>query len=232
MKIIRFLALAAGLGLLASPAQAQQAIDWDDSVSSLGLDAAPGAVYGFECPASGRAATVWGTETYTHDSAICVAAVHAGVINLTDGGVVTLTMRPGRDGYPGSVANGIASRDYGAWGHSYVFGAEGGDGAPGARQISWSDTAVGLGFEQVGAVVFLTCPAGGSVAATIWGTDVYTNDSAICVAAVHAGKITAAAGGRVVIRVEAGEASYTGSARNGVASADYGGWGGSFVFLK
>jgi hypothetical protein len=64
-----------------------------------------------------------------------------------------------------------------------------------------------------------------------WGTDIYTDDSPVCPAAVHAGRITGA-GGTVTIEVRPGQSSYRGSTRNGVTTNDYGQWGGSFIFTN
>lgn len=61
-----------------------------------------------------------------------------------------------------------------------------------------------------------SCPAGGEATFSVWGSDVYTSDSSVCAAAVHAGKITPAEGGTVTIVIVAGEPKYEGSARNGV----------------
>lgn len=66
------------------------------------------------------AGTVWGTETYTDDSGICRAAMHAGVIDA-EGGNVTVNIVGGLDSYTGSEANGVESRDYGAWSGSFEF---------------------------------------------------------------------------------------------------------------
>lgn len=65
----------------------------------------------------------------------------------------------------------------------------------------------------------------------MWGTDVYTNDSSVCTAAVHAGLIDFEAGGVVVIEMRPGESSYIGTTANGVTTQSYGSWGGSFVFV-
>jgi hypothetical protein len=65
--------------------------------------------------------TVWGTDTYTDDSSVCTAAVHAGLITLASGGPVTFEMRPGLDSYEASTRNGIASRSWGVWSSSFVF---------------------------------------------------------------------------------------------------------------
>jgi hypothetical protein len=72
------------------------------------------------CPANGNPGSVWGTDTYTLDSSICTAAVHAGKIKLEAGGPVTIEMRPGEDSYKGSERNGIKSNDYEKYGSSFV----------------------------------------------------------------------------------------------------------------
>jgi len=74
------------------------------------------------------------------------------------------------------------------------------------------------------------CGAGGDFG-SVWGTDVYTDDSSVCTAAVHAGIITQAGGGTVVIEIRPGQSSYTASSRNGVDSQSYDSWDGSFVFV-
>jgi hypothetical protein len=63
----------------------------------------------------------------------------------------------------------------------------------------------------------------------VWGTDVYTDDSIICRAAVHAGVI-GSGGGSVRIRAQPGMQSYAGTLRNGVESTRYDSWHGSFRF--
>jgi hypothetical protein len=63
---------------------------------------------------------VWGTDVYTDDSPVCLAAVHAGIIT-TQGGVVTIEIRPGQASYTGSTRNGVTTQDFGVWPGSYVF---------------------------------------------------------------------------------------------------------------
>jgi hypothetical protein len=65
----------------------------------------------------------------------------------------------------------------------------------------------------------------------VWGTDIYTDDSSVCTAAVHAGLIDYEDGGEVVIEIRAGESSYLGTTANGVTTLDYGAWRRSFVFV-
>jgi hypothetical protein len=75
------------------------------------------------------------------------------------------------------------------------------------------------------------CAANG-VNGRLWGKSLYTDDSSICTAAVHAGLISAAGGGTVTIEIRPGAASYQTSTSNGVASRSYGSWPGSFVFVR
>lgn len=84
---------------------------------------------------------------------------------------------------------------------------------------------------NIGAQLILVCPGGGNISSRLWGTDVYTNDSSICTAAVHAGIITREAGGVVTIEIRPGANSYVGTTRNGLTSLSYGRWNGSFVFI-
>jgi hypothetical protein len=83
---------------------------------------------------------------------------------------------------------------------------------------------------RVGERFVYTCPKYG-VAGSIWGTDVYTDDSSVCSAGVHTGAISLAGGGTVTIEIRPGEAAYTGSARNRVTSSSYPAWSGSFVVV-
>jgi len=62
------------------------------------------------------------------------------------------------------------------------------------------------------------------------GVDIYTDDSSVCTAAVHAGLITLAQGGRVVIEIRDGLEAYEGGAANGITTLEYASWPGSFVF--
>lgn len=94
----------------------------------------------------------------------------------------------------------------------------------------WSQTAVtyrGRNGEQIN----ITCSPNGQ-SRSVWGTDVYSDDSSVCTAAVHAGLITLAQGGRVTIEIRPGQPAYAGSPRNGVTSSSYGRWSGSFAFVR
>ncbi len=70
----------------------------------------------------------------------------------------------------------------------------------------------------------------GSTSGSVWGTDVYTDDSHLATAAVHAGVLREGEKGVVTVTILPGRASYEGSTRFGVTSKSYGAWSGSFQF--
>ncbi len=67
---------------------------------------------------------------------------------------------------------------------------------------------------------------------TCWGTDVYTMDSTVSMAAVHAGVAEGGRSNTVYIRVVEGKLAYEGSTRNGVSSEGYGEYNMSYEFLS
>jgi len=95
--------------------------------------------------------------------------------------------------------------------------------------ITWDRTAEDWSDNEYAAYK-VTLPAGGSEY-DIWGTDIYTDDSPIGTAAVHAGLITFADGGTVKMQILPGYDSYEGSLRNGVGSENFGAWGASYKFV-
>lgn len=77
------------------------------------------------------------------------------------------------------------------------------------------------------------CPSAASDANAsnaVWGTDIYTADSYICATARHAGVI-GTGGGQVILQMLPGQASYTGSLRNGVQTRNYGRYSASYRFV-
>jgi hypothetical protein len=208
-------------------------INWEDNVVSLRSRGVGGRNFQLICPRNGTVGRVWGTDIYTDDSSICSAAVHAGLITVRRGGRVTVRMMPGEDSYRGTLRNGVTSDAYGSWDDSFIFLNSNGEPrvtrSPASR-LSWRDDASQLRGRLERNFSF-TCPRNGTVG-RVWGTDIYTDDSSICSAAVHAGLITVRRGGRVTIRMAAGESSYSGTNRHGVNSQDYGSWDGSFTFVR
>ncbi len=92
----------------------------------------------------------------------------------------------------------------------------------------WGATAVAHRGED-GKTFTYTCPPDGS-AGSLWGVETYTDDSSVCTAGVHVGLITLADGGKVTIEIAPGEQGYDEGTANGITSASYGPWSGSYTF--
>lgn len=190
---------------------------------------ADGERFDYDCPAGGEVHRIWGTEVYTDDSSVCTAAVHMGLIDLDRGGRVEIEIAPGRDNYVGMLGNGVSSMIWGSWDGSFVFPDADPDSVDfEADPASWETIASGFGAET-GETVEHECSTDGS-AGRIWGTEIYTDDSSICTAAVHMGLIDLDDGGRVRFEVLDGRDSYEGSEANGIESSSYGSWTRSFGF--
>lgn len=188
-----------------------------------------GETYTLDCPPGGKPGSVWGVETYTADSSICTAAVHVGLITFEEGGRVEYEIAAGLDGYESANANEVLSSRYGRFDGSFVFPkAPPGSGTFTLGAETWQRNATEY-RTKIGETFDLDCAPGGPLG-NVWGTKTYTDDSSVCTAAVHAGVITVAKGGKVRIEIVAGERSYSGSVANGVTSSDYPAFAGSFRF--
>ena len=93
-------------------------------------------------PESLGAGAVWGTDTYTADSATCRAALHAGAVGRR-GGTVSVAMLAGQGRYPGTTRNGVQSMNYGSYGASFRF--ETAPGGGGGRVAAGSGRGAGAG---------------------------------------------------------------------------------------
>ena len=221
-------------------------ISWE--TNAAGFQGEEGRTYRFRCPANGTVKTIYGSDVYTDDSSICTAAVHAGIISIKRGGAVAIEIRRGRETYGSTTRHGIKSNTYGHWGRSFVFvssdstqeaGNRGGDNSrtdpidsdreesSNVTPIAWNTNAAGFKGEE-GQSYRFRCPSDGTVG-TIYGSDVYTDDSSICTAAVHAGIISTERGGKVEIEIRPGRSIYGSTTRHGIKSNTYGHWGRSFV---
>lgn len=219
------------------------AVDWTTTLVGIQVesDLPVGATFVAACPPGGTVTgTIWGTETYTSDSPLCMAAAHAGALTAAEGGAVIVEIAPGLPEYVGSVRHGVVSTSYPSWEVSFRFpgvaasGMTGAGTVPAARVMHQYDGDWYTSPNQVnapdGALVEFECSAGGA-GGNVWGADIYTDDSSICEAAVHAGVITRAEGGVVHFELLGAQPSFQGSERNGVTSMRYPGWPGSFRFV-
>ena len=71
----------------------------------------------------------------------------------------------------------------------------------------------------------------GSEDGTVWGDNIFTDDSNIAKAAVLKGKCKLGEKSIVCIMMIKGESSYSSSKKNGVSSISYGSWPASYVFI-
>ncbi|HEY2846865.1 MAG TPA: LCCL domain-containing protein [Pyrinomonadaceae bacterium] len=94
--------------------------------------------------------------------------------------------------------------------------------------ITWN-TGASTFKTETGLTYTFDCPPDGTAGA-VWGSDVYTADSSVCTAAVHAGKITLENGGQVKIEITGGRSTYGATTRNGITSNPFGPYPHSFVF--
>ena len=78
----------------------------------------PGTTYYFRVTGAASGG-LWGTDIYTGDSELAVAAVHAGAIKLDETAVVRVTVMPPLAQYQGSIRYGVTSHDYGRYGTAY-----------------------------------------------------------------------------------------------------------------
>jgi hypothetical protein len=87
--------------------------------------------------------------------------------------------------------------------------------------------------QDVGSAFTVSCPAG-CMQGEVWGTETYTTDSNVCLAAAHAGALKIASGGKVRVKMVKSLPNYTGSEKNGIKSADWAtSWGDTaFTFAK
>jgi hypothetical protein len=124
-----------------------------------------------------------------------------------------------------------------------ISGVKGGGGAVGGnvREVNWNNYPSDQDFHlygKVGVRVTVRCPplpAGMGVERVI-GTDIYTEDSRFCVAAVHSGLISTQSGGVVTIETLNPERYYTGSQRYGITTLSYDnsgvGYKASFRYIR
>ena len=93
-----------------------------DSVYEMrGQDKPPFAVY----VVGSLNGTVYGTGSYTDDSSIGTAAVHAGLLKDGEAGFVMVTLEGGKPSYEASTQNGVTTYSYGSWGGGFRLSAYG-----------------------------------------------------------------------------------------------------------
>ena len=169
---------------------------------------------------------------YTDDSSPAVAAVHAGVLAAGDFAFVKATLLPGQGRYDGSARYGVTSQSYGPFDGSYrieratepwTVQLPGGEDA--SRVVSLASLRGRPGTSFIVQVV-------GAASGSVWGTGVYTDDSSIAAAAVHAGLLKPGELAFLRVTVEGGRDSFAGTERNGIKSSNFGSYDGSFRLAR
>lgn len=214
----------AGLLILGAPAASAQqtSLGLAETESPGGLVQEKGRRVNFVCPATtGTEGDVWGTGTYAYQSAICRAAIHAGVLPRGQAGVVSIVMGFSPDGFTGSTQNGVTSESYASGDYSYTFSRS---TEPAA--IDWTTNALQIP-EDFTQPVTVICQGDPNLKGTVWGTNPYISDSAICAAAVHAGVITTR-GGAVAVTKVPGIEQYEATRQFGVTSLPWSAWADAF----
>ncbi|MEV0127589.1 Hsp70 family protein [Dactylosporangium sp. NPDC050688] len=89
--------------------------DSDWTTTATEYEGNEGKIIRYTCPKNGTPGEVWGNGPYTADSSVCTAAVHAGYINLADGGKVVIQIRKGSDSYQGNTQFEITTQSYDAY---------------------------------------------------------------------------------------------------------------------
>lgn len=195
--------------------------------------------------------TVWGTDVYTHDSAIEIAAVHAGALKAGETGIVRVEVVAGLQSYEGAVYNGVTSEGYGEYHPAYTITAKPENAAEETAALAKARAefetaqnaarpALNKKAAELSAKPFSGLPArenlepgqtlhfimtGTTRASSIWGSNPYTFDSDLSGAAVHAGILKPRERGIVKMEVIEKLESYEGSEANGLRSAPYGEYG-------
>ncbi|CAI9583952.1 unnamed protein product [Staurois parvus] len=134
----------------------------------------------------------WGTDVYTDDSSICRAAIHVGILD-NNVGLVTVEKKPGLSSYTGSTRNGVTTTSYGSWSGSFVLHGSSEPPIPKPTEVPTQKppvqgTCSTTAKDLQDSIALVQCPSDCMVnGRNAWGTDVYTDDSSICKAAIHVG---------------------------------------------
>ena len=123
MKVMQELVAYFDRRQMLTPRQLRKLLDQgflasDAPVSMIDLCDPVGASYYFRVQGSTEG-QVWGTGTYTGDSTLAMAAVHAGAVKAGESGIVKVTVVPPLNQYLGSTRRGVTSGGFGRYGTAY-----------------------------------------------------------------------------------------------------------------
>ncbi|CAF4179652.1 unnamed protein product, partial [Adineta steineri] len=165
--------------------------------------------------------TIYGTNIYAEGSDYGTAAVHAGILRNGETKNITIIVLPGRTLYTASTQNGISSYSYGSWSRSYSF-----------ENVTFESNVTPLNFADyngnIGDSLYLSVT--GAMNGRIYGTNIYTDDSDLATAAIHAGVLHNGETKNITIKILSGRSSYAASVQNDISSLSYGLWKRSYSF--
>ncbi len=205
----------------------------DDPGNMVNYRATVGTTYSIKITGTDQG-SVWGgyNGIYTDDSRLGKAAVHAGLLKVGQEGVVKVTILAGQPAYTGSTRNGVTTTSFGAWQGSYKFEAVS-SVKPGTVYTSGIITDPGnmTKYRNNNGLTY-SINVTGTDQGSVWGGSdgIYTDDSRIGKAAVHAGLLRVGEEGVVQVTVLQGMQKYTGSTKNGISTTNYGAYSGSYRF--
>ncbi|CAM9700083.1 unnamed protein product [Lampetra fluviatilis] len=183
------------------------------------------ASFRFLCPenCSQSTANVIGTHVYDVESGLCRSARHTGALG-PGGGWIDVKRRGRTHTFNGSTRNGVRSLGKRRPANSFSVSA-----SP-VREVSCKDTLrdiCPLKFPPPPRCPRFVCPPRCTQAhGIVVGTGIYSDTSSVCLAAVHAGAVTAQGGGRVDVVPAQQRKVFNASLRHGLRSF---GWVSAFV---
>lgn len=186
--------------------------------------------------------TVWGSDIFTDDSSLGAAAVHAGLLAPGETAELVVTLLGPQESFGGSSRHGVTSYDYGPWNGSFQLAPlselpdapclvaaplVSGSSPRGSLDVRLSQLPI---EQELRPGLTLLLRLTGDVGRSVWGSKVYTTDSNLPAAAVHAGVLKPGQTGVVKIVIEEGRSTYSGSTRHGVTTSSWDSYPLSFRF--
>lgn len=188
-----------------------------------------GKIFRVKCPScKGVKSNVFGSFIYHPKSAICSSALHSDTLEV-GGGYVIVELVHGKEIYNGSLGgHEIISTTFNKAQISFRTKK-----ATPPTKISCLDSPAKSPFSTatIGTKFVIVCPKKCSEhKSDIFGTEIYTDQSSICLAGIHSGHMSDL-GGETEFVIEAGQSNYSGSKSFGVISKVREAYVRSFKFL-
>jgi hypothetical protein len=207
-----------------------KAIECDTKITNSDFPKAIDSFIRVRCPSCNHVTiSIFGTQIYHPLSSVCKAASHAGVLPYGQAGEILVTILGEKPAFNGSTgADGSISGTFGSSDRSFKVSP-----APALVNVTCSTTAAVGSFvaAPIYARFVVKCPPKCSQDVTeIYGTEIYTDTSSICKAAIHNG-ILNDNGGEVDFMIEGGQGIYTSNNAFGVLSRAMSSYVRSFRFL-